>query len=268
MSYIDQYDPQTGNRKYYDIAESYILYAEQCLFYSNDKTIEFSPKRLLKECCRNEDKVSYSDETLETKKDSESIGILDNFDRLNNRRDVRKKLFVEDSGSELDSIGSERRETSSSSVASCRYSRRDRYFKESFKSAMNILMSKYISPKVLSTSGSVNDESIFTSEGSSAPQLPKILCLRSASAKGYWNISQKACIYDSISELNPARLDSFISSIFERSSSAILESVECTVLEGSGESFESESNIEEKQSGLELKLRSARNECGNECIII
>lgn len=275
MTYIDQYDPQTGYRRYYDIPESYIIYAEQCLFYSNDKSIGFSPKRLIKEGWRDEkanfeDKVGYNEDTPATKKDSEiSIEVLANLDRQNNIRDVRKRLFVDDSDSELDSIHSERRETSASSVASCRYNRRDKYFKENVKSAMNILMSKYISPKVLSTNGSVNFDSVFTSQGSSSPQLPKILCLTSASAKGYWNISKKACLSDSMSELPSRRSDSFQSSICETNSFSILESIECSEsIEESAVSFESESNIEEKPSRIELKLRSARNECGNDCIII
>lgn len=263
MTYIDQYDPQTGNRKYFDIAESYVINAEQYLFYSNDKIIEISPKRLFKECWRNErtkseGKVSYSDETPEATKDTEnSIGIFHDLDRENNTRDVRKKLFVNDSVYELDSTGSKRCETSASLVASCRYNRRDRYFKDSFKSAMNILMSKYISPKVLSTSGSIHFDSIFTSEGSSTPQLPKILSLRPAGAKGYWNISHNPFLSDSNSEHIPRRSDSFQSSICETSSFVISESIEWT-----------ERSIEKNTSGIELKLRSGRNECGNECIII
>lgn len=276
MTCIDQYDPITGRRRFDEITMSYLMHAEQILMYNTVKTLEFTPQKNRNEGKKEKNrklavKMIIQEETVETTKDTDlSLGnsgnseLFSGFDKYNTPRD--NELVLETKKEvELNSLDfDETDEPSVLKLVSCRYNRRDRYFKEGCKKAMTILLSKYISPKVLSTSGSVVFESEISIESSSSPQIPKSLFVRSTAAGGYWSVSSYSNLSDSISKLKLVKSDSSNSSLWETNSVAILESLG----EELDEDIEDGKCSENLGSTEETPSKVKRKECGSDCIII
>lgn len=180
MTYLDHYDPVNGQRKYYEITQDYLDYAEEFLMRNRGKSIDYtdneakSPEKVEKQ---GRDKRRKSDTTksfhfelTEATRDSEFFQFYtqssDSYSAMSSYKDMDHvdylDLILPDSPrfkyslQDLDNSLTFEEETTVPILLMSQYIRRDKYFNEGNYLETSILQTEQVSPKHASSEGDVS----------------------------------------------------------------------------------------------------------------
>lgn len=262
MTYLDQYDSESGQRKSYEITEDYLEYAEEFLIRDigrrydymhygikspeKDKGHEYAGRS------KSDTTKSFHDELTEATRDTNFCIVYTNssecFSRMSSYTNIDhidyldlilpESLIFEYNLQDLDNSFIPEEETTLSSLVLSQYIRRDKYFNEGNPLETSILATEQVLPKHASSEDEVRFDSmpsenesesldsIHSEENCTLPQYPKVLFTRSSSAKGYWSLyyDNDVDMIELISRNTHSKSESFGTESWETESVAIMVS--------------------------------------------